>query len=272
VNFFETADVYGGGHGETLLGRALAGQSARSVVSTKFGFAFDPFTRQMLDVDASPAYVRRACEGSLRRLRCETIDLYQFHVGEYDPAYLDDVCDVLERLGATGKIRAYGWCTWADRLEGARGFAAREHCASIQCPANVLHDAPKMMALSELNRLACINNSPLAMALLTGKYDRQACFPVGDVRQDWNLRDGLQARQLAQVEALREVLTDGGRTLAQGALAWLWARSPTNLPISGFKTLRQVEENAAAMQFGPLSPDLMRQAAEILAKDATVAA
>jgi aryl-alcohol dehydrogenase-like predicted oxidoreductase len=102
-------------------GRALAGRQGEAVVATKFGHAFDAPTRQMLGVDASPAYIRRAGGGQPQRLGRDCIDLYQLHVGEYAPEHLEDVCDVLDRLVAAGKIRAYGWCTWPDRIEGARG-------------------------------------------------------------------------------------------------------------------------------------------------------
>ncbi len=259
INFFETADVYGGGHSEALLGEALAGRRGEVVLATKFGHTFDPATRQMLGVDASPLYIRRAVEGSLQRLRTDYIDLYQLHVGEYDPEHLDDVCDVLERLVTAGKIRAYGWCTWPDRLAGARVFAARAHCASIQCGVNVLQDAPEMIALCEAEGLANIDNAPLAMSLLAGKFTPQTRFASGDVRQDWDLSTGPKALQLQQVEQLREVLAADGRTVAQGALAWLWARSPVSIPIPGCKTARQAEENAAAMAFGPLTAAQMRQ-------------
>jgi aryl-alcohol dehydrogenase-like predicted oxidoreductase len=110
-----------------------------------------------------------------------------------------------------------------------------------------------MMALCEAEGLAHIANAPLAMSMLTGKFDAGTRFGAGDVRQGWDLATGPQARQLQQVEALREILTTGGRTVAQGALAWLWARSSATVPIPGCKTVRQAEENAAAMAFGPLS-------------------
>lgn len=266
ITFFETADVYGGGHSERILGRALAGRRQEVVLATKFGFAFDEHMRQMLGRDASPAYVRRACEGSLRRMQTDYIDLYQFHVGEYDPAYLDDVCDVLERLVAAGKIRAYGWCTLPDKLEGARIFAQREHCASLQHGLNVLEDAPEMLSICEEYQLASINLAPLAMSLLTGKLTQETRFPQDDVRHSWDLASGKQAEQLKQVEHLREILTADGRTLVQGALGWLWARSERTIPIPGFKTVKQVEENAAALEYGPLSQQQMDQVDKLLGR------
>ncbi|GHO41939.1 hypothetical protein KSX_01020 [Ktedonospora formicarum] len=223
------------------------------MLATKFGFSFDSPTRQMLGRDASPSYIRRACEGSLHRLRTDYIDLYMLHIGEYDPVYLDDVCDVLEKLVSAGKIRSYGWCTWPDRVQGTKIFGARTHAAAIEYRLNVLEDTPEMLAVCDEYHLASINLAPLAMGLLTGKYTQQSQFPQDDVRQDWNLRTGLQADQLRQLEQVREILTSDGRTLVQGALAWIWARNNNTIPIPGFKTLKQVEENAAALQFGPLN-------------------
>jgi len=262
--FFETSDVYGTGHSERLLGRALSGRRSQAVLATKFGFTFDEYERRMLGRDASPAYVRRACEGSLQRLQTDYIDLYMLHVGEYDPTYIDDVCDVLERLVAAGKIRSYGWCTWPDRLEGAKIFAQREHCTAIEHRLNVLEDAPAMLKLCDDYDLASINLAPLAMGLLTGKFTEKTTFPQHDVRQNWNLSAGEEAERLKQIESLRELLTSDGRTLVQGVLCWLLAHSKRTIPIPGFKTVKQAEENAEAMRFGPLSESQMADIDKVL--------
>ena len=98
------------------------------------------------------------------------------------------------------------------------------------------------------------------MGLLTGKFrDGDVKIPDNDVRHDWDLKEGRIADIIINVEALRSVLTSGGRTLAQGALGWLWARSECTIPIPGFKTVKQVEENAGAMQFGPLTSEQMQE-------------
>ncbi len=111
VTFFDTADVYGCGHSERLLRRALAGRRDQVVIATKFGRVFDEQTRHILADDASPAYIRQACEASLRRLNTDYIDLYQLHLGDYDLAQAGIVRDTLEELVAAGKIRYYGWST-----------------------------------------------------------------------------------------------------------------------------------------------------------------
>src|SRR6266545_7512649 len=108
ITLFDTADVYGCGHSERVLGRALAGRRDEVVISTKFGLRFDEATRTGAGADVSPEYVRRACEASLRRLGTDRIDLYQLHGGADDRAGAAGVVEVLEALVAEGKVRFYG--------------------------------------------------------------------------------------------------------------------------------------------------------------------
>ena len=97
------------------------------------------------------------------------------------------------------------------------------------------------------------------MGLLTGKFSKDTKIPENDVRQGWNFKEGHVAKQLDHLKVLREILTSGGRTLAQSALGWLLARSKATLPIPGFTTLAQVEENCKAADFGPLSTMQMNE-------------
>jgi aryl-alcohol dehydrogenase-like predicted oxidoreductase len=271
INFFDTANVYGAGHSERILGRALAGRRSQVVIATKFNAVFDEKTRQVIGADASPEGIRRACEDSLRRLNTDYIDLYQFHDNGYPADQAGPVRETLEELVKEGKIRFYGWST--DFPDRAEVFAQGPHCTAIQFQLNVLDDNPAVIALCEKYNLAAINRGPLAMGLLTGKYTLQTRVSADDVRgeksPEWMryFRDGRPNPEwLAKVEALREILTSGGRTLAQGALAWLWARSPQNIPIPGFRTVAQVQENAAAMPFGPLTPEQMGEIEAILGR------
>jgi aryl-alcohol dehydrogenase-like predicted oxidoreductase len=262
VTFFDTADVYGCGHSERILGAVLAGQRQDVVIATKFGNVFDEQTKRITGFNAEPEFVRRACEASLRRLNTDYIDLYQFHKGDYDVDRADEVLETLERLVEEGKIRAYGWST--DDPERARAFARGEHCTAIQQRLNIFEGSAETLAICEAESLASINRGPLAMGLLTGKFSADSTLPANDVRKDWDFRSGPQAKRLRMLEELREVLTAGGRTLAQGALGWLWARSAVTVPIPGFKTVAQVEENAGAMAFGPLSETQMADVAELV--------
>jgi len=203
-----------------------------------------------------------ACERSLRHLRTDSIDLYQLHVWDYPLELAVDVCEALEKLVREGKIRAYGCST--DSVDLARIFAEGEHCAAIQHDLNVMMDAPEMLALCKQENLASVNRSPLARGALTGKYRRETMFAENDVRSDPWSKDRFFAPTIDKLDALREILTSEGRTLAQGALAWIWARSEKTLPIPGFRTVAQVEENAGAMAFGPLKAQQMQQIETIL--------
>ncbi len=269
ITFFDTANVYGTGHSERILARAFEGRRGKVVIATKFGNQFDESTRQIIGSDASPEYIRQACKASLQRLNTDYIDLYQLHLNDYDVEKAGAVRDTLEELVSEGKIRAYGWST--DFPERAQVFAKGPNCATVQHQMNVLEDAGPMIALCEELNLASINRGPLAMGLLTGKYRADTKLASNDVRgensPEWlqYFKDGHPNPEwLNKREAIKEILTSNGRTLAQGALAWLWGRSEQTIPIPGFRTVRQVEENCAAMQFGPLTAGQMSEINQIL--------
>jgi aryl-alcohol dehydrogenase-like predicted oxidoreductase len=252
----------------------LAGRRHEVVLATKFGNTFDETLRQVTETNASPVYIRQACESSLRRLNTDYIDLYQFHTNDYDLEQAAAVRDVLEALVEQGKIRAYAWST--DFPERARVFARGQHCAAVQHQMNVLDDAGEMLAVCEAFDLASVNRGPLAMGLLTGKYKAGTKLGEDDVRggkgPDWMkyFKEGYPSQAwLAKRAAIQEILTSDGRTLAQGALAWLWARSDRTLPIPGFRTVAQVEENCGALRFGPLTVGQMSQVAAILERPVT---
>jgi aryl-alcohol dehydrogenase-like predicted oxidoreductase len=265
ITLFDTADIYGTGHSERILGQALAGQRERVIIATKFGCTFGEYSRQMTGEDASPAYIQRACEASLRRLRTEYIDLYQFHLGDYDPAQADPVCDALDRLVEAGKIRYYAWST--DSAERASVFAERAHCPAVQFYLNMFVDNPRMVALCDEYNLAALVRGPLGKGLLTGKFDETTHFPDTDLRRQrgWNFQEGPRARQRQVLEQLRDILTSDGRTLAQATLGALWARSERILPIPGFKTVAQVQENVGALHYGALGPQQMQAIADLVA-------
>jgi aryl-alcohol dehydrogenase-like predicted oxidoreductase len=268
VNFFDTADVYGTGHSEEILGRALKGRRHEAVIATKFGFTYDETSRNVYTkIDVSPNYINEACERSLRRLGTDYIDLYQIHPGVVPRERLDSMIYSLEQLRKKGWIRAYGWST--EDAEAAELFARRSFAAAFQHPLNVVSDSP-MVEVCERHGLASINNAPLAMGLLSGKFNRSSQLASDDVRgsgQSWVrwFKDGKPVPEyLDALDAIRDVLTSGGRTLVQGALAWIWGRSANTIPIPGIKTAAQAEEAAKAMAFGPLTPEQMAEIDGIL--------
>jgi len=265
INFFDTAANYGTGHSERILARALEGKRDQAVIATKFGFSVNEAEKRVtFREDDHLLHVREECESSLRRLNMDVIDLYQLHVWNYPMEKVPAMVDLLEALVSEGKIRYYGWST--DSVEGARLFANGKHCVAIQHDLNVIIDAPEMLALCEELNLASINRSALARGALSGKYTRDTVFPQNDVRNDEWSKEHFFAPALNQLDTIREILTSNGRTLVQGALAWIWARSEKTIPIPGFKTVAQVEENAKAMQLGPLTTDQMKEIDSLLGR------
>jgi aryl-alcohol dehydrogenase-like predicted oxidoreductase len=265
INFFDTAANYGTGHSERILARALTGKRDQAIIGTKFGFNVNEAEKQVtFRTDDHLLHVREECEESLRRLNTEVIDLYQLHVWDYPIEKVPAMVELLESLVSEGKIRYYGWST--DSVEGARVFAEGKHCIAIQHDLNVIMDAPEMLKLCKELNLASVNRSPLARGALSGKYAKGTVFPQNDVRTDTWSWDHFFAPTLDQLDKIREVLTSNGRTLVQGALAWIWARSETTIPIPGFKTVAQVEENAKALEFGPLTPEQMKEIDTILGR------
>jgi len=271
VTLFDTAGTYGAGHSERILGRALAGRRDRAVIATKFGHCFDEPTRQWTGTDASPSYAVECLEGCLRRLDTDHVDLYQLHINDLPVSEALGLVDTLEDLVAEGKIRAYGWST--DHPESAQAFAkAGVHCVAIQHDQSVLRDNAEMLVVCDALDLASLNRGPLAMGLLTGKY-HSAPHVLGtdDVRgvaPDWLawFTDGVATPEwAARVNQIRAALTSDGRTLAQGALSWLLARSPRTVPIPGCRTVAQAEENFATLALGPLSEEAFAEVERVLA-------
>ena len=270
VTFFDTADVYGAGHSERLLGEALGGDRERVVIATKFGNTFaDDGDARATGTDPSPAYVRRACHASLERLGTDRIDLLQLHIGDLSVGESDGIAEALEALVDEGTIRAYGWST--DSADSAEHWARRGTCSVIQHTENVFQDNAAVLAVCERYGLASINRSPLAAGFLTGKYVPGVRVGADDWRteqRDWSeffTADGEpEPAWLERLAAIREILTSDGRTVAQGAIAWLWARSATTVPIPGFKTVAQAEENAGALSSGPLRPEQLAEISALL--------
>jgi aryl-alcohol dehydrogenase-like predicted oxidoreductase len=264
VNFFDTAANYGAGHSERVLGRALQGRRHEVVIATKFGHIVDEEAKTVYgDPARILSNVRQDVENSLRRLQTDTIDIYQLHEGGYEASQALVLREVLEELVAAGKIRWYGWST--DLLDRAQLFAAGEHCTSIQFRLNALFDNPEMRQLCARYNLAGINKDPLNRGILTGKFTRDSTFPDDDVRSRASFRAEEMGERLDKVEALRDVITSGGRTMAQGALATIWALDERMVPIPGFKTVQQVRDNAGALAFGPLSPEELAEVQRIVA-------
>lgn len=276
VTFFDTAANYGAGHSERVLGRAVRDRRAEVVIATKFGYAVDDAAAAVTTYGPSSSdaevasHVRGDLVASLERLGTDYVDVFQLHVGDLSVERALEVRDELEALVTEGLIRTYGWST--DRADAARAFSGGAGCGVLQHGLSVLDDVdPELLTVCEELGLASLNRSPLGMGLLTGKFTAESRFGDEDQRRRaaWHpgFRDGRPTMEwLDKLAAVRETLTSGGRTLAQGALCWIWARSPVTIPIPGFKTTAQMEENAGALAFGPLTAAEMDQIDTILGR------
>jgi aryl-alcohol dehydrogenase-like predicted oxidoreductase len=268
VNFFDTAANYGAGHSEVVLGRALKGKRDRVVIATKFGHIVNEQSKTVYgDADQIIKNVRTDVENSLRRLQTDFIDIYQLHEGGYAPERALELQSVLEELVQTGRIRWYGWST--DIVNSARKFASAAsgtHCTSIQFRLNAIYDNPEMRKVCADFDLAGINKDPLNKGVLTGKFSANTRFPDNDIRSRENFSDPEVLKRLKIVDELRDILTSNGRTMAQGALAYIWALDERMVPIPGFKSVEQVRENAGAMKFGPLTAAQVEEIRDIISK------
>ena len=270
ICFFDTAQTYGAGHSEAILGQALLGHLGVRV-ATKVGYEIDPDSRKMLGADTSPEAVTRSIEGSLKRLQRDTIDLVHLHANSLPIDEAEGVFDALERLRTAGKIGAYGWST--DFPNSAAAFAERDGFVSIQHALNVFFRADALLPVIEKAGLLSINRSPLAMGVLAGGYDSRSKIGKTDIRSntvDWlaYFKDGqVSSRYLAQLAAIRDLLSSDGRSLAQGAICWIWGRSDRTLPIPGFRTEAQVQDLAGALEKGPFSTEVMAQIEQVIMRE-----
>ena len=245
VNFFDTADIYGGGKSEEFLGKALGSRRKQIVLATKFGLPMDEQRK-----GAKPAYIRQAVEDSLSRLGTDFIDLYQLHT----PDASTPIADTLEALGGlvkAGKVREVGCSNFsADQLREAEG-AVRQGAArfvSVKNQYSLIHREPEAGVLEECirARISFIPYFPLANGLLTGKYRYGQPHPAGSRAKDGFGPKIFTDENLAKSEALGKFAASQGHTLLELAMSWLAAQPAVGSVIAGAKTPEQVRANAFA--------------------------
>ena len=243
INFFDTADIYGGTRSEEFLGRALEGRRDRVILATKFGMKVDE-QRQ----GAKPEYVRQACEDSLRRLRTDAIDLYLLH--QPDPSTpIADTLAALDGLVRSGKVRNIGCSNFsADQLreaEAAAGSGAK--FISVENEYNLLHREPEAAVLAECERqgLAFLPFFPLAGGMLSGKYRKGQPLPENSRLNQGSTRF-LNERNVEIVEDLVAFVESRGHSLLELAFSWLLSRRQVASVIAGATRPEQVRANVAA--------------------------
>lgn len=270
ITMFDTAAAYGVGHAECLLGAALKNRPDALVV-TKIGFVLNETTKQIMGDEVSPKAALPAIERCLERLDRDHIDLLLLHLNALAPKQAVVIFDEMEKARTQGKIGAYGWST--DFSDNASAMAHREGFVAVEHAMNVLTDAPAIQSLAREYEWSTLIRSPLAMGLLSGKYQAGHAMPPDDIRSStlqWMqyYRDSQpNPEYLARFNKVRELLQTDGRTAVQGALAWLWAKSAHNIPIPGARTAEQIEGLAAAMQFGPLPAAVMDDIEEVVDRE-----
>lgn len=246
VNFVDTADVYGGGHSEELLGRAMTGRRDRFVVATKIGWVgydSDADRSQYDRVDKLVAGV----EESMRRLNTDYLDVIQCHVDHLEPN-TPVLVEGFRKLKEDGKLAAWGVST--SDLELLRQFNADGDCDVLQTDYSILNRTAEEAILPYCleNGIGVIVRGPLAMGLLTGKYSVSDTFADGDFRRAW-IEDPDQNRQfrrdLGVVEELRAVVPEG-ETMAQFALRFVRNHPAVSTVIPGARSRQQAESNAVA--------------------------
>jgi aryl-alcohol dehydrogenase-like predicted oxidoreductase len=267
LNFFDTADVYGGGASEEFLGRALGARRKDVVLATKFGLPLDDQRRG----GAKPAYIRHAVEDSLRRLGTDHIDLYQLH--RPDPQTpIADTLAALDALMKAGKVREIG-CSNFSAAQLQEAEAAVESGAarfiSVQNQYSLLHREPESEVLPEAQKLAIafIPYFPLHNGLLTGKYHTGHALPEGSRGKDAFGPKVFTKENIALAEALEKFALSRNRTLLQLAMSWLADQTGIASLIAGAKTPEQVKANAAAASW-KLSPEEVEEVDRVLLQPA----
>ena len=256
INFFDTADLYGGTNSERFLDKALAKRRNEAIIATKFGLpANDDFKG-----GAKPDYVRRAAEASLKRLDMDRIDLYQLHKPDASTP-IGDTLAAMNDLVAAGKVREIGCSNFSvaqlrEAEAAVKGGAAK--FVSVQNEYSLLHRDPEQDVLPECSRLglAFLPYFPLASGLLTGKYQKGVPPPKGTRMQMGWAASGLTDKNFRVVEGLRDIAARSGHSMLELAFSWLLRHDAVASVIAGATRPEQIAANAAAAGWKMSKEDL----------------
>ena len=259
VTFFDTAEVYGPFNNEELVGEGLAPFRGKVTIATKFGFDINPDgSHGPKGTDSSPARIRQAAEGSLKRLKIDAIDLFYQH--RVDPKVpIEDVAGAVKELIVEGKVKHFGLSEAGAKT--IRRAHAVQPVAALQSEYSLWYRTPEeeiMPTLEELG-IGFVPFSPLGKGFLTGKIDESRTFDKTDIRSSIP-RFTPEARKANQalVDLLGEIGKSKNATPAQIALAWLLAQKPWIVPIPGTTKLRRLEENIGAVAIELSANDLQQ--------------
>ncbi len=256
INFLDSADMYGWGHNETLLGKALKGRRDKVIVASKFGQVKLPDGKQ--GVDGRPDYVMQACEASLKRLGIEVIDLYYQH--RVDPnTPIEDTVGAMKRLVEQGKVRALGLSE--ARPETIRRAHKVHPIAAVQNEYSLLYrneGEETLKATRELG-ITLVPYAPLGRSMLTGTVHGKADLPEGDRRlQHPRFQGDALDKNVELVARLDAIAREKQCTTAQLVLAWMLAQGKDIVPIPGTKRKARIDENLAALNVKLSPTDVQR--------------
>ena len=258
ITFFDTADVYGPHTNEELLGRAIKGRRDRIVLATKFGIVREDGKPQFRGINGKPDYVRSACEGSLRRLGVETIDLYYQH--RVDPETpIEETVGAMAQLVSAGKVRYLGLSEVGP--ETIRRAQAVYPITALQSEYSLWTREPEDEILPTCRELGIgfVPYSPLGRGFLTGQIKRFEDLPEGDYRRTApRFQGGNFQSNLDLVQRVAEIAREKHCTPAQLALAWVLAQGEHIVPIPGTKRRKYLQENVGALDVSLTNDDLAR--------------
>ncbi|MHC1725502.1 MAG: aldo/keto reductase [Syntrophobacteraceae bacterium] len=256
VTFFDTAEVYGPFTNEDLLGEALSPFRGQVVIATKFGFKLDPGEGKWVGLDSRPEHIKRAVEGSLKRLRVDAIDLFYQHRVDPDVP-VEEVAGAVKELIQEGKVKHFGLSE--PGVQTIRRAHAVQPVTAVQSEYSLWWRRPEdgLSATLEALGIGLVPYSPLGKGFLTGKINESTTFDSSDFR---NIvpRFTPEARKANQavVDLLRNIAERKKATPAQIALAWLLAQKPWIVPIPGTTKLGRLDENIGAVGVELTSDDL----------------
>ncbi|HXW90358.1 MAG TPA: aldo/keto reductase [Terriglobales bacterium] len=258
INFLDTADVYGPYKNEELVGRALKGRREQVVLATKCGILRDPANPSRRGVSGTPEYVRRSCEGSLRRLGVDYIDLYYQH--RVDPKTpIEETVGAMAELVQAGKVLHIGLSEASS--ETLRRAANVHAIAALETEYSLWTRDPEAEILPTCRELGTgfVAYSPLGRGFLTGQFQRFEDLPAEDYRRNSPRFQGANfQKNLDLVHGIEEIAKEKGAKPSQLALAWVLARGEDIVPIPGTKRRHYLEENVAALNLTLSAQDLRR--------------
>ncbi|HSM24752.1 MAG TPA: aldo/keto reductase [Anaerolineaceae bacterium] len=252
VNFFDTADVYGGGHSEELLGKAMQGRREKFVLATKIGW-FDFDGEKGHSFYTTPEKLINGVEKNLKRLQTDYIDIMQSHI-DFRDATMEVMIEGFQKLQKAGKILHYGVST--SNFEYLKAFNGDGNCSSLQIDYSILNRTAEadIMPYCQDNGIGVIVRGSLAMGILAGKFTAETRFGEDDFRRRWH-EDPQEfvtfKDDLSKVESLRELTN--GRSLAQLALQFVLSNPAVSTVIPGVKSIAQAQANIQAGLLNPLT-------------------